>query len=215
MIDGATQYTSGGDIFENSEQWQYKLSQGKGWSYGAELGLNKAWGPFEASLAYTLAWNWRQFDDLNGGERFPHRYDRRHNLKIGLIYQPVRNFDLAASWLWMSGEAITLPDQVYPDLDNNLGIGNSSGLPGATYTYHYADWNGYRLPPVHRLDLGANFRKYGRGKYVRTWSIGVFNAYARNNILFVDLQPNEEGNLELSALSFLRFVPYVTYKMEF
>jgi hypothetical protein len=116
----------------------------------------------------------------------------------------------------MSGEAITLPDQVYADLDNNLGVYGGGGLASSEFTYNFAAWSNYRLPAVHRLDIGANFRKYGRRKhYMRTWSLGVFNVYGRPNVMFVDLIRDEEKGYKLTGISILQFIPYVTYKMNF
>lgn len=209
-------YTSGRDLFDNTGNWEHKIAQGKGWSYGAELSLQKQVGKFYGSLAYTLSWNWRQFAQLNDGKRFPHRYDRRHNLKLGLTYACSKTMDFGANWSYMSGEAITLPDQIYADLDNNLNIyGGVGGFYTSEFTYNYTEWNNYRLPAVHRLDIGANFRKYGRKRYMRTWSLGMFNVYGRPNILFVDLTSDEQSGYKLSGISFLQYIPYVTYKMNF
>lgn len=215
QMDGVITYTAGKTLFDNSDHWQDKVEQGKGWAYGAEFSLDKRWGPVSGSISYTLAWNWRQFDGLNDGDPFPYRYDRRHNIKVAGIYRIKPGMRLVANWTFMSGEAFTLPDQIYPDFDNNLLIsqGNASST---TYTYHYSKWNSYRLPAIHRLDLGMDFVKNKKNGLVRTWSIGVFNAYARKNVMFVTLtNDSETGALKLQGLSFLQFIPYVTYKLKF
>lgn len=208
-------YTAGKTLFDNSDNWQQKVEQGRGWAYGAELSLEKRIGPVSASLAYTLAWNWRQFDDLNNGDPFPYRYDRRHNIKIAGNYRIKKGIRFIANWTFMSGEAFTLPDQVYPDFDNNLLItqGNASST---SYTYHYSKWNDYRLPAIHRLDIGMDFVKKKKNNLERTWSVGIFNAYARKNVMFVTLTNDvEKGTLQLQGLSYLQFIPYVTYKLKF
>jgi outer membrane receptor for ferrienterochelin and colicin len=214
-IDGTIVYTTGKTIFDNSARWQDKIEQGRGWSYGAELSAEKKWGPLSVSLAYTLSWNWRRFANINGGKAFPYRYDRRHNLKIVMNYKLAKGIKINANWLFMSGEAFTLPDQVYPDFDNNLLI--SPGRTTSTsYTYHYSDWNSYRLPPIHRLDIGVNFTKIKKQHLVRTWSLGVFNVYGRPNVMFVTLANDEtDGTLKLQGISMLQFIPYVSYKLSF
>ncbi len=55
---------------------------GKGWSYGAELFLNKKKGKLTGWIGYTLSWTWRKFPDLNSGEKYPAKYDRRHDLSL-------------------------------------------------------------------------------------------------------------------------------------
>lgn len=214
-INGTIVYTTGKTLFDNSARWQDKIEQGRGWSYGAELSAEKKWGPVSASLAYTLSWNWRQFEHINNGNPFPYRYDRRHNLKIMLSYKPSKSIKINANWLFMSGEAFTLPDQVYPDFDNNLLI--SPGRNTTTsYTYHYSNWNAYRLPPIHRLDLGVNFIKHKKQNMTRTWSLGIFNVYGRPNVMFVQLNNDiSNGTLKLEGVSMLQFIPYISYKLSF
>ena len=53
------------------------LVYGKGWSYGTEFFLKKKIGDFTGWLAYTLSWTYQKFPDLNFGNKFPFRYDRR------------------------------------------------------------------------------------------------------------------------------------------
>lgn len=217
-LHNTTTYGLGKNIFDNSLRWDEKLVQGKGWSYGAEVSGKLAYGKFVLSVAYTLSWTWRQFSQLNDGKAFPYKYDRRHNLRATLLYQPSSKFDAAASWTYMSGEAITLPDQIYPDFDNNLLIQPAAYTTSSNYTYNYTTWNNYRLPPIHRLDIGLNFT-HKKGKYMeRTWSLGVFNAYGRHNVMFVNLVnegDGSNGNLKLTGVSFLRFVPFISYKLKF
>lgn len=215
-VQGVTTYTVGKDIFDNSTRWQDKMVQGRGWSYGSEVSLSYKAGKFYTTVAYTLSWTWRKFEQLNDGKPFPYRYDRRHNIKASLIYKPKPKFDAAANWTFMSGEAITLPDQVFPDFDNNLLINPNETIPSSNYTYNYTKWNNYRLPPIHRLDVGVNFHKF-KGKHVeRTWALGVFNAYGRHNVMAVELVNDEAtGEFKLKGMSFLQFVPYISYKLKF
>ncbi len=213
--NGVIVYTTGKNIFDHSSRWQDKIMQGKGWSYGLELAAEKQFGPVHTSLAYTLSWNWRQFDQLNEGRAFPYRYDRRHNLKIATTCKLAEHANMGVNWTYMSGEAFTLPDQIYPDLDNNLMIIQPS-VTSADYTYNYADWNAYRLPAIHRLDIGFNFTKKRNENYIRTWSFGAFNVYGRPNVMFVTLRHNEDdGSFKLEQLSVLQLIPYITYRLSF
>jgi hypothetical protein len=219
-IRNTTTYDVGKNLFDNYIKWDDKIIQGRGESYGAEASVRTQLGRFNITSAYTWSKTWRQFAVVNNGERFPYRYDRRHNFRIAALYQPSQKFDLTLNWLYMSGEAITMPDQIYPDFDNNLIInGANTTINSANYTYSSTKWNDYRLPAIHRLDAGMNFTKMlRRGKMERTWSIGVFNAYARRNVMFVDISYSGgsvgEEEFKLKGTSVLQFIPYVGYRLK-
>lgn len=219
-IQNTTTYSMGKNLFDNSLKWDEKIIQGTGWSYGGEFSVKKEIGKFDWSAAYTLSWTWRKFAELNGGKPFPYRFDRRHNIKTSLSYKPSRKFDAIATWTYMTGEAITLPDQIYPDFDNSLHISPTTGVTSANYTYNYVSWNNYRLPAIHRLDIGMNLTKYKRKRTERTWSLGVFNVYGRRNVMVVELVSNPvvrsgDDSFRLRGLSFLQFIPYLSYKLRF
>jgi outer membrane receptor for ferrienterochelin and colicin len=216
-INNVTTYSMGKNIFDNSKSWEDNLTQGRGWSYGTEISLNEKIGSFRFRLAYTLSWSWRQFADFNNGKAFPYRFDRRHNIRAAAIYRPSKKFEASANWTYMSGEAITLPDQVYPDLDQNLLINPSPQYYSSSFTYNYVEWNNYRLPPLHRLDLAMRFTKTKGKRMERTWSFGVYNAYMRQNVMLVTLETDggTNGGFKLSAMSFLQFIPYVSYQLIF
>lgn len=72
---------------EAQNDWQTKVVSGTGLSYGAEFLIQKKVGKFTGWIGYTLSWTWLQFDSLNFGERFPARYDRRHDISVVGIYK--------------------------------------------------------------------------------------------------------------------------------
>ena len=64
------------------EGWEDRVSQGKGTAYGAEFFVQKKRGKLSGWVGYTLSWATRQFDDINFGEVYPYKYDRRHDFEI-------------------------------------------------------------------------------------------------------------------------------------
>ncbi len=204
-------YRSGKNIFENPSQWEGRLTQGKGWSYGAEFMVRQETERLTATLAYTLSWSYRQFKQLNYGETFPYRYDRRHNLHLDGLYKLSKRTTITAGWTYMSGEAITLPDQVYPDFDNNL----LNNYINYGYTFNYTSWNNYRLPAIHRLDLAINFTRKRGERYERTLTIGIYNAYGRRNLVGTALTQGDDGAFELEGYSIGRFIPTLSYRLQF
>jgi hypothetical protein len=211
-MDNVVSYKNGNSIFENSTYWEESLTQGKGWAYGAELSGRMKKGAFTTSIAYTLSWSWRSFQQLNAEDAFPYRYDRRHNIRTEVVFQRRARFNAIASWTYMSGEALTLPDQLYPDFDNNTQPGQTAG---GGFTYNYAKLNGYRLPAIHRLDVACNFMR-SRGKHFESmWTLGLFNVYGRRNILAVSIQDEANGQYTLQGLSLFRFIPTISYSVKF
>ena len=88
VMEGVVEYKDGATFLDNGvDDWQDKVVQGTGTSYGAELFAQKKQGRTTGWIGYTLSWTWRDFDALNDGERFPYRYDRRHDLSIAVVHQ--------------------------------------------------------------------------------------------------------------------------------
>lgn len=204
-------YRGGRNVFEDPSQWEGQLTQGKGWGYGAEFQLRKETERFTATLAYTLSWSFRQFDRLNYGEVFPYRYDRRHNLHIDGNVKLGKGTTLSTGWTYMSGEAITLPDQAYPDFDNNL----LNNYVNYGYTFNYTGWNNYRLPAIHRLDIAVNFTKKKSERQERTITIGIYNAYGRKNLVGSALTQDDQGAFQLEGYTIGRFIPTISYRLQF
>jgi hypothetical protein len=110
----------------------------------------------------------------------------------------------------MTGEAFSLPDEMYPDFDNNLPVtGGTNPL-----VVHYSARNSHRLPPIHRLDLAMNFTKPRGKRGERTWTLGLFNAYARRNPVLPVLILTE-GVYKLQNTFSFRLLPAITYRRSF
>ena len=59
-----------------------QLTFGNGYSYGAELFIKKRLGDFNGWVGYTYSKTMRKFDEIDNGEWFPAKYDRRNDLSI-------------------------------------------------------------------------------------------------------------------------------------
>lgn len=210
-MKGLLDYRDAGGQFYASSQWERGLVAGTGWSYGAEASVLERFGPLQVSAAYTLSWTWRKFPGIGGGEAFPSRYDRRHTIKTDVLYEPNKRFNVAVAWTFLSGEAFSLPDEMYPDFDNNLPVSGGS-IPLAL---HYSSRNNHRLPPIHRLDFAVNFNKPLRRRGERTWTLGLFNAYARRNPIAPLLALNNDGVYALQNTTSFRLLPTVVYRRTF
>ncbi|HND89945.1 MAG TPA: hypothetical protein PK971_16550, partial [Saprospiraceae bacterium] len=67
---------------EDASGWEDRITEGSGRSRGVEFLLEKNRGSTTGTLAYTLSKTERHFPELNSGQTFPFRFDRRHDLKI-------------------------------------------------------------------------------------------------------------------------------------
>src|SRR5215213_5156314 len=114
---------------------------GKGWSYGAEFFVNKVRGKFTGWIGYTLSWTWRKFPDLNSGERYPTKYDRRHDLSVVGTYELNKKWKFGAVFVYGTGNATSLPERFY--------------ILNGVLTQEFSRINEYRLDSYHRMDLSA------------------------------------------------------------
>ena len=224
-MDNLVEYAEGAELQMNDRNWEDKVLTGSGKAYGMEFYALKESGKWTGSLAYTLSWNTRQFSEINFGEPFPYKYDRRHDLSLTANWQMRKNISLGAVWVLASGTNVTVQDQSYY---NPLLIGDPDAGSGSTIVNRHSDQdiirnfserNGYQLPMYHRLDMGINFEKEKK-RVDRTWSFGVYNLYSRKNVFYVY---NYQGTFEDSQVeekrvyqvTMLPFLPYVRYSIRF
>ncbi|MFK7755341.1 MAG: TonB-dependent receptor plug domain-containing protein [Flavobacteriales bacterium] len=193
------EYKDGATFQGTAENWQNKVETGVGWSYGAEVLLEKTSGPVTGWVGYTLSWTDRQFENINFGEKFPYRFDRRHDFSLALTYKKNDRVDCGFVYVYGTGNAVTLPVARHQGLSSSPTV-SDGGFFSFQELDHITQRNGYRMPSYHRLDIGINFHKE-KDNGTRTWSLGIYNAYNRQNpfFLFFD-QENEESVLKQASL---------------
>ena len=190
--------------------WENKVVQGDGQAYGLELLLQKQKGRLAGWVSYTLSWNWRQFDEINGGEKYPFKYDRRHDFSIVGTYKVSDNIVLSGSWIYSTGNAVTIPVFKYP-YEGNF---HSGGYYGGEIE-NLGKKNDFRLSDSHRLDLSIEFHKKKK-HWERAWVIGVYNAYFHKNPFFLisDYDYRNDKNV-FKEISLLPILPSVSYQFKF
>lgn len=197
-----------GASFVTSSDWENQVeTDGKGWAYGMEVLLRKNKGKTTGWIGYTLAWSNRQFENLNNGEIFPYRYDRRHDVSIVLNHEFNDKFDMGLTWVFGSGNSFTAP------IGNMLLPSNFDPDFPASYQI-YSDRNSQRMPNYHRLDLGLNFHKKTKWGQ-RTWNFSIYNAYSRLNPFFLYINEDFNGNKEVRQVSLFPIIPSIAYIFKF
>lgn len=191
-----------GKAFYSEIEIERLLLGGKGRAYGLELCARKNNGPLTGWVSYTLSWSENKIDGINGGQWYTASNDRRHDLVAVGMYQLSPTWELAATWRYNTGQALTAPSAKY-DID------------GTTF-YYYHERNGYRAPAYHRLDLSATYtRKVGR--FTRIWSFGIYNAYCRYNpytIRFKNDDKSPTGTIT-EQTSLFGIVPSVSFTVKY
>ena len=170
------EYKEGASFMGNDTNWEEKVEKGIGWSYGLEVMLEKTIGKTTGWIGYTWAKTERQFDNLNFGNAFPAKYDRRHDVSIAFTHQLSDRIDFGGTWVYGTGNALTLAVMEFPSME----IPYSNNYYSKMNLKDYGGRNNYRMPAYHRLDLGINLhKKMKRG--TRTWSFSIYNVYNNMN----------------------------------
>lgn len=199
----------------NNINWEDNMTQGQAWSYGAEFLVQRKTGKLSGWIGYTLSWTQLQFDDVNNGNKFYARYDRRHDLALVGIYELNKNITISSTWVYGTGNAITLPLAEYSPVPHNL----SDLDMGNGFFYYsvneYGEKNSFRMAPYHRLDLGIQFTKKFP-KYERTFEVSVYNLYNRRNPFFYFIGYQDYSNKRvLKQLSLFPIIPSVSWNIKF
>ena len=222
------EYKDGATFFGSSTGWEDKVAVGDGWSYGVELLLQRKVGPVTGWIGYTWSRTMRQFDregqELNFGKPFHAKYEREHDLSITLQWEVSKKVDLAATFVYGTGQRATLGTQVYhdPSTDN---------VSDDSYNYYYSvpqyrvisERNNYVMPDYHRLDIGATFhlphRKSGdpnlsKGGWLTNAEhqvyVGVYNVYCHMNPYML-----YESGGKLYQISLFPLLPSISYNFKF
>ena len=145
---------------------------------------------------------------LNGGERYPAKFDRRHDLSIVTNFEAGKKWKLGAVFVYGTGNAITLPERFY--------------IINGVLTQEYSKLNQYRMNAYHRLDLSATYTPVPKKKrkIQSYWVFSVYNVYSRLNPYFIYFDQEGSpynGTLEVKArqVSLFPVLPAVTWNFKF
>ncbi|GJM61815.1 TonB-dependent receptor [Persicobacter diffluens] len=203
-MNNVVEYREGASFFNFNGNWEDLVTSGQAWSYGLELLIQKKVGKTTGWLGYTWSKSMRQFDDINLGDAFPYKYDRRHDISLVVNHELGKKWSLSGTFVYGTGNAISLPvRQLQPPAD--AGYGGEIN--------EYGGRNSFRMPAYHRMDLSLTHTKQKRWGE-RSWVISVYNVYNRKNVFFVDpFYSSWSGGYD--AVTLFPIIPSISYNFKF
>jgi len=205
QMDNILEYMDGIAWKDASTSWEEYVTPGKGWVYGMELFAQKTQGRFSGWLGYTLSWNERRFEAINGGRRFRAKYDSRHNFNITTTIKCSNKIDFSGSWVYATGSRSTLPLEQYPALPYDPESWN-------TYTISYiGKRNNYKMSDTHHLDIEMKYYRSSR----KLWTFGVYNVYNRFNPYSARVKNMNDGKPVIIENSLIGIVPSISFTYKF
>jgi len=202
----------------NEISWEDNVIEGRGESYGIEALFQRRRGRFNGWFGYTLSWTIHQFDELNYGKPFFAKYDRRHDISIVAIYELTDNLNISATWVYGTGNALTIPIASYQAVQEA-----KQNYLYPIYVEETSSINGFRMAPYHRMDLGIQRIKKSKD-YTRIWEFSFYNVYNRKNPFYYNITKETHYDEKtgksysinkLQQVSLFPIIPSFSYSIKF
>lgn len=209
-------YSPGASIIGSTLDWQNLVETGGlGDSYGIELLFRKNYDLLTGWIGYTWSKSTRQFSNINNGQRYPYKFDRRHDISFVIIRTFRDRFDLSATWVYGTGNAFTAPVGKYEAIRDNPQFIDGEPARSMYPIYLHESKNASRMRSYHRLDIGVNIRtttRWGEG----TWSFSIYNLYNRKNPYYYFIRRDGlTKKTELVQQSLFPIIPSISYSFKF
>lgn len=200
------EYPYGVTQFNEITNLKSDLLVGKGKAYGLEMMLKKNNGKFHGWLSYTLSWSDRNFDELNKGNTYFAKYDRRHNISIVGMYDLNPKWDLGVTQVFSSGNRFTMPTSWY-FINNNP-------------VKEYSGYNNAQMPNYIRTDLSVNYFFNRTNKKESALNFSIYNTFNLENPIYVvlDVQIGEDKNsvvVKQDKKVLYRILPSISWRFKF
>ena len=202
ILQNQIDYRDGAELRINRNS-EADLLYGQGRAYGIEFLLKKKYGRFNGWAGYTLSRTEKKIYGINNNQYYPAKQDRTHEISLVGIYNLSKKWTFSSTFVYYTGNAVTFPSGKYE-------------INGQVVNY-YTERNGYRMPPYHRLDIGATWNRKNTAKFESSWIFSIYNVYARENAYTITFRKSEADPTKTEALqtSLFKIIPAVTYNFKF
>ena len=208
-------YKEGADYLAADNSWESNIEMGTGTSYGIEFMLSKILGKLGGWVSYTYSKTDREFEEVNGGEPFPYKYDRTHQVNFVSSYSFNKKLSLSATWIYATGMAYTLSTEKYIAL---FGIYNWNTPPdnSGQYVDVLDSRNNERMPDYHRLDLSLSYRKKYK-KLSTVLNFSIYNVYNRFNpyLIYWDEDMSDQMKRKQKQVALFTVIPALSFRIDF
>ncbi len=199
------EYREGASLILN-DNFEQELISGDGEAYGIEFLLRKKYGAFTGWVSYSLSKTSRTFSNLNDGNTYPAKFDRRHVATLVTITELNERVSFSAVWTFQSGAWFT--PQTGQFLMPNASLTQVELIP------IYGARNSTQLTATHRLDINFILKPRGNRRFGGEWHIGAYNFYNRAAPFRVDIQSNGITQ-EYVQQGLFGFIPSIAYNFNF
>jgi hypothetical protein len=206
------EFKPGAQLFFN-QNLENEMIFGQGLSYGAEFFVKKKFGKITGWAGYTWSKTTRQFDELNRGETYYYRYDRRHDMSLVVSYQFSQKWSGTIVFVYGTGNAATLPTARYA---YEIGYNLQKNEPKMTFVDLYDKINEYRLPAYHRMDVSFTYIRVKTERFESSWNFSIYNVYNRANPYFIYFAPNiAKQKVQAYMVYLFPILPSVAWNFKF
>ncbi len=200
------EYPYGVAQFNEISTLKNDLLIGKGTAYGLEIMLRKNNGKFKGWLSYTLSWSNRDFEEINNGNTYFAKYDRRHNLSIVGMYDLNLKWSCGITQIFSSGNRFTLPTSWY-FINNNP-------------VKEYSEYNNAQTPNYIRTDLSVNYFFIKSIKKESALNFSIYNTFNIENPIYIVLNVKiNEGKqsvvVETEKKYLYKVLPSISWRFKF
>lgn len=200
------EYPYGVTQFNEITTLKNDLLVGKGKAYGFEFMLRKNNGKFTGWLSYTLSWSDRNFDELNNGNTYFAKYDRRHNLSLVGMYDLNTKWNFGVTQIFSSGNRFTMPTSWY-FINNNP-------------VKEYSEYNNAQMPNYIRTDISVNYFFFKTNKKESALNFSIYNTFNIDNPIYVvlDVQVDDDKNsvvVKQDKKVLYRILPSISWRFKF
>lgn len=206
-MNNLIEYPYGVTQFNEITTFKNDMLVGEGESYGLEWMLKKDSGKFKGWLSYTLSWSNRQFDELNNGNLYYAKYDRRHNLSFVGTFDLNRKWSFGLTQIFSSGNRFTIPTSWY-FINNNP-------------VKEYNKFNNAQLPNYIRTDVSVNYFFIKTLKKESTLNFSIYNTFNIENPIYVlinvfsDKDNNNNLTVNTDKKILYRILPSLSWRFKF
>jgi hypothetical protein len=200
-----TEYREGANLILN-DNFQDELLQGDGEAYGLELLLKRDEGRLSGWIGYTLAFSKRYFEELNQGNPYWAKYDRRHDLAVVAIWRLADRWSLSGVYTYLSGPRFT------PQVGQYLTP--KPALDGVEVVPIYSARNEVRLTATNRFDINLALRNKVIKRLKSEWTFGCYNVFNAPTPIRVNINYDPGRGLFYTQPSFLGRVISLAWNFE-